>query len=110
MNGYIGCMRSQTHILNREDGKFYLEITFVSSMLKILAVRDDANVPNDDFLIEMTRTFLKHDMVTHCYLLVLPNPYLHYLLCSFCGNNSFVFALYIPSNQCKQRTLVPRVD
>jgi hypothetical protein len=56
-------MRSQQHLLVLEDGKVHLEITFVSSSFKSLAMRDVVDVPNDKFLIERSTKFLEYDMV-----------------------------------------------
>jgi hypothetical protein len=44
-------MRFQQYIPVWEDGKIHLEITFVSSSLKSLGMRDAADVPNDKFLV-----------------------------------------------------------
>jgi hypothetical protein len=61
-------MRSQHHILMREDGnKAYLENTFVPFMFKNLGMRDTADVIIDEFLIERSAMFLEYDMVTHFY-------------------------------------------
>jgi hypothetical protein len=49
----------------RQDGKAYLENTFVPSMFKNLGMRDTADVKIDEFLLERSVMFLEYDMVTH---------------------------------------------
>jgi hypothetical protein len=58
-------MRSQHHILMWEDGKAYLENTFVPFMFKNLGMRDIADVIIDEFLLGRSAMSLEYDMVTH---------------------------------------------
>jgi hypothetical protein len=76
-------MRFQQYIPVWEDGKIHLEITFVSSSLKSLGMRDVADVPNDKFLVERSTKFLEYDMVSQFHL--LNNPYHLYFHSYSCG-------------------------
>jgi hypothetical protein len=68
---YIACIRSNQHILVREDGKVHLETTFVSSLFKGLSKRDAAIVEDDKFLIEGSKQMLTYDMVTQLHLFII---------------------------------------
>jgi hypothetical protein len=48
-----------------EDGKAYLENTFVPFMFKNLGMRDIADVIIDEFLLGRSAMSLEYDMVTH---------------------------------------------
>jgi hypothetical protein len=76
-------MRSQQHILVREDDKVHMEITFITSSFKSLAMRDDADVPNDKFLVERSTKFLEYYMVGQFH--VLNNLYHIYFCSNSCG-------------------------
>jgi hypothetical protein len=52
---YITCIRSNQHIMVREDGKVHLETTFVSSLFKCLSNRDTAAVEEHKFLIKRSK-------------------------------------------------------
>jgi hypothetical protein len=55
---YIACIRSNQHIVVREDGKVHLETTFVSSLFKGLSKRDVAVIEDDKFLVERSKQML----------------------------------------------------
>jgi uridine kinase len=63
------CIRSNQHLVVREDGKIHLETTFVSSLFKDLSNRDAAVVQDDKFLVERSKQMLDYDMVTELHLL-----------------------------------------
>jgi hypothetical protein len=65
---YIACIRSNQHLMVREDGKVHLETIFVSSLFKGLSKRDDAVVQGDKFLVERCKQMLDYDMVTELHL------------------------------------------
>jgi hypothetical protein len=51
----IAYIRSNKHIVVRQDGKVHLKTTFVSSMFKCLFRRDAAVVEDNKFLIERSK-------------------------------------------------------
>jgi hypothetical protein len=59
----------------REDGKVYLDTTFISSSFKGLSKRDVAVVQDDKFFIERSKQMLDYDMVTELHL--FNNQYHH---------------------------------
>jgi hypothetical protein len=62
------CIRSNQHLVVREDGKIHLETTFVSSLFKGLSKGDDAVVLDDKFLVERCKHMLDYDMVIELHL------------------------------------------
>jgi hypothetical protein len=64
----IAYIRSNKHIVVRQDGKVHLKTTFVSSMFKCLFRRDAAVVEDNKFLIKRSKQMLTYDMVTQLHL------------------------------------------
>ena len=57
VNAYIYCMRACDHLLDRADGKVYMDKTFISNQLK-----NDLKVHRH--IIEHSYIYLKYDMVS----------------------------------------------
>ncbi|KAL6662321.1 hypothetical protein ACP70R_000180 [Stipagrostis hirtigluma subsp. patula] len=77
ISAYIHCIRDEEHLLYREDGKVFLENTYISSILK----RDGAYEISykADTIASRVNNYLDHDMIflpinieeTHWYLAVI---------------------------------------
>jgi hypothetical protein len=72
---YIAYIRSNQHIVVREDAEVHLETIFVSSVFKGLSKRDVAVLEDDKFLVERSKQMLDYDMVTE--LRLFNNQYHH---------------------------------
>jgi hypothetical protein len=78
---YIACIRSNHHIMVREDGKVHLETTFVS-LFKGLFNRDAATIEEDKFLIKRSKQMLAYDMVTQLHLFIIIKTQLLFSICN----------------------------
>ncbi|KAK3136525.1 hypothetical protein QOZ80_5BG0437810 [Eleusine coracana subsp. coracana] len=73
INAYISCIRSQKHLDYHQDGKVFLEVTFMSTMFKEAgkkmlnpAAEDDeisVDITLDDVIIQQSKKYLEHDMI-----------------------------------------------
>jgi hypothetical protein len=79
---YIASIRSNQHIMVREDGKVHLETTFVSSLFKGLSNRHATTVEEDKFLIKRPQQMLAYDMVTQLHLFIIIKTQLLFSICN----------------------------